>query len=94
MKTILVACGAAVATSTVVARKIEEIAAKHHIDLQTIQARAKDVGQKITETHPDAIVCTCQVEGVKDIPVLNGRSFLTGINMDEMTEKLLEVLKK
>ena len=62
MKLVLVACGTALATSTVVAKKIEQIAQENGIECQTIQARAVDVMKKYEELHPDAIVCTCQLE--------------------------------
>lgn len=94
MKTVLVACGAAIATSTVVAKKIEQIAEENHIACRTVQAKAKDVVEKAKEIQPDVIVCTCQLEGEPDVPVMNGRAFLTGIDMSAMTEKLLAILRK
>lgn len=93
MKTVLVACGAAVATSTVVAKKIEKIASENGVELKTVQAKASEVAQKATEIKPDIIVCTCQLDGDIDIPVMNGRSFLTGINLQKTTGELLEILK-
>ncbi|MEG0377762.1 MAG: PTS sugar transporter subunit IIB [Eubacterium sp.] len=93
MKTILVACGAAVATSTVVAKKIEKIASENGIECRTIQAKASEVAQKAREIKPDVIVCTCQLEGDIDIPTMNGRSFLTGIDLTKTTEKLIDILK-
>ena len=93
MKTVLVACGAAVATSTVVAKKIEKIASENGVELKTVQAKASEVAQKAAEIKPDIIVCTCQLEGAVDIPVMNGRSFLTGINLQKTTGELLEILR-
>ncbi|MEG0508140.1 MAG: PTS galactitol transporter subunit IIB [Eubacterium sp.] len=94
MKTVLVACGAAVATSTVVAKKIEKIANENGIECRTIQAKASEVIEKAREIKPDIIVCTCQIEGNLEIPVMNGRSFLTGINLAKTTETLVNILKK
>lgn len=94
MKLILVACGTALATSTVVARKIEQIAQENGIECKTVQAKAVDAIKKYEELHPDAIVCTCQLEGEIEVPLINGRAFLTGINIKSTTDQLLEILKK
>jgi len=94
MKLILVACGTALATSTVVARKIETIAREHGIVCRTIQAKATEAFKKSQELHPDAIVCTCQLEGESDIPIINGRAFLTGINIQSTVDRLIDILKK
>jgi len=94
MKLVLVACGTALATSTVVARKIEKIAREHGIECKTVQARATEALKKSREIHPDAIVCTYQLEGVSDIPMINGRAFLTGINIQSTIDQLIEILKK
>ena len=51
------------------------------------------MAQKAAEIKPDIIVCTCQLDGDIDIPVMNGRSFLTGINLQKTTGELLEILK-
>ncbi|MBK5245179.1 MAG: PTS sugar transporter subunit IIB [Eubacteriaceae bacterium] len=94
MKLVLVACGTALATSTVVAKKIETIAKEHGIECRTIQAKASEAFKKSKELHPDAIVCTCQLEGPSDIPIINGRAFLTGIKVQSTIDELIEILKK
>lgn len=94
MKLVLVACGTALATSTVVARKIEQIARENEIECRIVQAKAADAFSKAKELKPDLIVCTCQLEGDIDIPMINGRAFLTGINVSKITNQLLEVLRE
>lgn len=93
MKLVLVACGTALATSTVVAKKIEQIALENGIECKTVQAKAVDVFKKYQELHPDVIVCTCQLKDEINIPVINGRAFLTGINLQSTIDKLIEILK-
>lgn len=94
MKLVLVACGTALATSTVVAKKIENIAKERGIECETVQAKAVDAYKKSKELKPDAIVCTCQIEEELDIPVINGRAFLTGIKLQSTIDELMEILKK
>lgn len=59
MKLVLVAWNS-LATSTVVAKKIEQIAQENGIECRTVQAKAVDAFKKYQELHPDATVCTCQ----------------------------------
>ena len=94
MKKVLVACGAAVATSTVVAKKIEKMTADKGITCVTYQEKASEVTDKIKEIQPDIVVCTCQLDTDIDIPVMNGRSFLTGINLKKTTDELIRILEK
>lgn len=94
MKSILVACGTALATSTVVAKKIKNITEEHGIESRIVQARAQDVFKMARELKPDLIVCTCLIEEEINIPVINGVAFLTGINVQKSIDQMLEILKK
>ena len=81
MKLVLVACGTALATSTVVARKIETDCSKSmELSVGPFKPKPSEAFKKYKNLQPDAIVCTCQLEGEIDIPMINGRAFLTGIN--------------
>ena len=89
-KRILVACGTAVATSTVVARKIEEELAKRGRKVDTSQCKATEVPSKI-EGY-DLVVSTTMVGGTGSVPVLHTVSFLTGIGIEKDIEKILGYL--
>lgn len=90
-KRILVACGTAIATSTVVARKIEEELEKRGIKVDITQCKASEVPSK-AEGH-DLIVTTTMVSGTGSIPVIHTVSFLTGIGVEQDIEKILNYLK-
>ena len=90
MKKILVACGTAIATSTVVARKIEEELAKRDISVQTTQCKASEVRSKV-DGH-DLVVTTTFVSGTGDVPVIQTVSFLTGLGIDADIEKIIGYL--
>jgi len=94
MKRVLVACGTALATSTVVAKKIEQIASDNGIECQIIQAKVADAVKKAEEFQSDLIVCTCALDADVDIPVINGRAFLTGINVSNITQELIAILSE
>ena len=89
-KRILVACGTAIATSTVVARKIEEELAKRDIPVETTQCKASEVQSRV-DGH-DLVVTTTMVSDTGDIPVIRTVSFLTGVGIDADIEKIIGYL--
>lgn len=90
-KRVLVACGTAIATSTVVARKIEEELEKRGIQVEITQCKASEVPSHV-EGY-DLVVTTTFVSGAGTVPVLQTVSFLTGIGMEKDIEKIVEYLK-
>lgn len=94
MKTILVACGTAIATSTVVAKKIEKICEENNIEVKTVQCKASEAASKASTLKPDVVVGTTDLPGKYDVPTVNGRAFLTNVNLQACIDELLEILKK
>ena len=90
-KKILVSCGTAVATSTVVLRKIEERLNEKGISATLIQCKAAEVPSKLDGV--DLIVTTTPVGDVGDIPVIQTLSFLTGVGIDSDMEKIISYIK-
>jgi len=90
-KRILVACGTAIATSTVVARKIEEELEKRGIKVDITQCKASEV-PSLVEGH-DLVVTTTMVSGAGAVPVLHTVSFLTGMGIEQDIEKIIGFLK-
>lgn len=93
-KKILVACGTAIATSTVVAKKIEKLCKENGIQCMTVQCKASEAVSKARTFKPDVIVSTTHINDGIGIPVINGRPFLTGIDLQKTIEDLLDVLKE
>jgi PTS system galactitol-specific IIB component len=90
MKKILVACGTAVATSTVVAKKLEERLRARGIAVAIDQCRASEVGSRATGY--DLIVSTTEIDDAKGKPHLRTLSFLTGVGIDADVEKIAKLL--
>ena len=90
-KIVVVACGTAIATSTVVAKAIEEAAAEAGIGVKTRQCKAAEVRQMAVGA--DLIVTTTPVPDDIGVPVIQGLPFLTGIGKDEVLQEIIEVLK-
>ena len=91
VKRILVACGTAIATSTVVAIAIEEEMKKRGINVTTRQCKATEV--KSLAGDADLIVTTTQVPSDLGVPVIQTLAFLTGIGKEEVIEEIVKALQ-
>ena len=90
-KKILVACGTAVATATVVARKMEELLKQRGYDVIIDQCKAAEAHTKLKNV--DLIVTTTPVFNVGEIPVVQTLSFLTGVGIEADIDKIISLLK-
>ena len=90
MKRILVACGTAIATSTVVAKKLEEKLRARGIDARIDQCKTAEVESKAASY--DVIVSTTEVDDAGGKPVVRTLSFLTGVGMDADVERIVLLL--
>ncbi len=91
-KRVLVSCGTAIATSTVVAAKIHEIAKEAGIPVKVSQCKAAEIRSKVSTFRPHVVVSTTPVPSDLGVPVVNGVPFLSGIGMKEAKKKILEAL--
>jgi PTS system galactitol-specific IIB component len=90
VKRILVACGTAIATSTVVAKAIEEALKERGIDVITRQCKATEVSSLVQGM--DLVVTTTPVPGNLGVPVIQTLAFLTGIGKEAAIEQIIKVL--
>lgn len=91
-KTVLIACGTGIATSTVVNSAVQKIAKEHNLDINMIQCKMMEVPGYADRA--DLLITTIVVD--KDqykFPVIDGRPFLTGIGKDKAIAKIIEELK-
>lgn len=92
MKRVIVACGGAVATSTVAANRIRELAKKEGIQVEVTQCRINELDSK--KDGIDLIVTTAKVKKDYGVPVIHGVAYISGINIEATEKKILDVLKK
>ncbi|MBA4496358.1 PTS galactitol transporter subunit IIB [Paenactinomyces guangxiensis] len=90
-KKIIVACGGAVATSTVAANKIKELCNKAGIDAEIIQCRVSEIGANLNGV--DLIVTTARVTKDYGVPLETGMAFITGIGQEALERKILSHLQ-
>jgi len=91
-KTILVACGGAVATSTVAADKINNLMDRENIDADVRQMRISEL--ESNKDDADLIVTTAKVKKDYGVPVIHGVNFITGINQEKAEQEILNELEK
>ena len=89
-KKILVVCGAGVATSTVVVKKLEEKLGERGIPIQVDQCKATEVPFKAAGY--DLIVTTTLLGEVKGTPVVQTVSFLTGVGLEGDIQRIIDIL--
>jgi len=89
--TVLVACGAGIATSTVVTNKVEELIKQHGINADVKQVKISEA--KSLESSADLIVSTTILPTTYSIPAIVATSYISGINEEKTTEKILAVLE-
>jgi PTS system galactitol-specific IIB component len=91
-KLVLVACGTAIATSTVVARSIEEEMAARGIKVKTRQCKAAEVPSLAPSA--DLIVTTTPVPTDLGVPVIMTLAFLTGVGKEQAVQQIFDSLTK
>lgn len=91
-KIVLVSCGTAVATSTVVARAIEEACKQAGVKVMTRQCKASELKALVSQ-GADLIVTTTPVPKDIGVPVIQGLPFLTGIGRDAVLKQIIDALK-
>lgn len=91
-KKILVACGAGIATSTVVCNKVENLIKDHGLDAEVVQCKIAEVAR--LQEGADLIVSTTILPTTYNIPAIIATSYITGINTKATDEKILAELNK
>lgn len=91
VKTVLVACGTAVATSTVVAQKILEEMANRGLKINVRQCKASEIAGLAASA--DLIVSTTPVPSGLTKPVIVTLAFLTGVGRAEVLDKIEKALR-
>jgi len=92
VKMVLVACGTAIATSTVVARAIEEEMAARGVKVKTRQCKAAEVPS--LAPNADLIVTTTPVPLDLGVPVIKTLAFLTGVGKEQVVQQIFDILTK
>lgn len=92
-KRIYVCCGTGIATSTVIAKKVSEFLDQNNVQYDISQYIVSDIPSKVANRKPDIVISSTTVNAdLGDVPVILGRSFLTGIGKDKTKQEIKEIL--
>lgn len=89
---VLVACGAGIATSTVVVKKVEDLFARHHIPVEIDQIKISEASAK--EDSADLLITTTMLPTEYKIPAIKAMAFLTGIGTEKVEKEIIEAVEK
>lgn len=90
-KKVIVACGGAVATSTIAANKVVELCKKNGIDVEICQIRISEIESNLSGAV--LIVPTSKVKRDYGIPVITGMPFISGVGVEKTEAAILKVLQ-
>lgn len=89
-KKVIVACGGAVATSTVAANKIVELCKENNVDIEICQVRISEIESNLPA---DLIVTTSKVKREFGVPLITGMPFISGVGVEKTKAAILDVLR-
>ncbi|VDG22606.1 PTS sugar transporter subunit IIB [Lactiplantibacillus mudanjiangensis] len=89
---VLVACGAGIATSTVVMKKVEELFAENNIDVNLIQIKIAEAGSR--QEDADMLISTTVLPTTYSIPTIKAMGYLTGLGVDKLNQEVIDTAKK
>ncbi|BBM19971.1 MULTISPECIES: PTS sugar transporter subunit IIB [Enterococcus] len=88
---VLVACGAGIATSTVVMKKVEDLFAKNNMPVEITQIKISEAASK--QDGADMLVTTTMLPTEYKIPAIKAMAFLTGIGTEKVENEIIEAAK-
>lgn len=91
-KKVITLCGSGVASSTMCAQKIKAACEENGIDVDVKPMAFRDLQGQMMDV--DLIVTITPGLKYKDVPVVDGVPFLTGIGQKTAMEKVLNILKE
>ena len=94
VKRVLVACGTSIATATVAASKVKEIAQAAGIKVDVVQCKALEIRGRVQTVKPNLIVAMTPVPKDLGVPVISGVPFLSGIGIDKLKDDILAALNE
>ncbi len=89
-KKVIVACGGAVATSTVAASKVVELCKKNGVDIEICQCRISEIESNLPA---DLIITTSKVKRDYGVPLITGMPFISGVGVEKTEKAILDVLR-
>ncbi len=85
-------CGAGYATSTWIARRLNDALTERGIDAEITEMKIMDLA--LSAGNYDLIVTASNLGDIYDVPVVVSTSIITGIGFEETVDKVISILTK
>lgn len=89
---VLVACGAGIATSTVVMKRIEDLLSGNNINADIQQIKIAEASAKAQEA--DMLISTTLLPKEYGIPSITALAYISGIGADKLDKQILELAEE
>ncbi|MED1602746.1 PTS sugar transporter subunit IIB [Alkalihalophilus marmarensis] len=90
--TVLIACGAGIATSTIVCERVETLFKEQKVRAQVIQCMISEVSS--LQDGASLVISTTILPRAYNIPSIIATAYISGVGMEELDQKILNLLKK
>lgn len=90
MKTIIVACGSGIATSTVITSKLTELMENNGIEHRIIQCSVNEIDTFVGQA--DLIVTSTLIQKEYPVPIVKALAYITTVGEEELSQKILNYL--
>lgn len=91
-KIVLVACGAGIATSTVVCDRVEKLISDNKLNAEVVQCKIGEVVSK--ESEADLILSTTILPQKYSVPTIRAMAYITDVGAEKLDKEVIEILKK
>ncbi|MBO0451190.1 PTS sugar transporter subunit IIB [Candidatus Enterococcus murrayae] len=88
---VLVACGAGIATSTVVMKRIEDLLQENHISADVQQIKIAEAVSK--QEGADMLISTTILPTQYKIPAITALGYISGIGADKLDQQILDLAR-
>lgn len=89
-KRVIVACAGAVATSSLIADRLQRFCRENGIEIEIIQCRLSEIASNLYGI--DLIVPSSRVKRDYGVPMVFGMPFISGLGIEETKEEVLRIL--
>ncbi len=90
-KTVIIACGTGIATSTMVNDAVANLLKKNHIPAELIQCKVSEIDAYLDQA--DLIITSMKVKRDYGKPMVTAVAFLSGVGQEALEAEILEKLK-
>lgn len=90
-KTVVIACGTGIATSTMVHEAVETLLKKNKIPAELIQCKVSEIDAYLDQA--DLIITSMKVKKDYGKPMVTAVAFISGIGKEAVEEEILNILK-